>query len=252
MPPLALHTVVAKEIADRLRHPILEAERGHLYLGSTTPDIRVITRWDRRDTHFFDLSCFEEQSGVAELLRTHPELADIGKLSPPTVAFMAGYISHLVMDETWINDVYRPFFGERSPLGGALRANIMDRALQFALDSERRGDRQLMAHVLAAVAGSDLGVEVGFIDGETLGRWRQVIVDIVKMPPDWQRFRYLAGRHLQEAEIDTPEAFAEFLKDLPDIVAETKKYLTPGRIEAFMADSLRLGLAWIKEYLGCA
>jgi len=252
MPPLALHTVVAKEIGERLRHPSLEAERGHLYLGSTAPDIRVITRWDRRVTHFFDLSCFEEQSGVVELLRAHPELADIGRLSPSTLAFMAGYISHLVMDEVWITHVYRPFFGERSPMAGALRANIMDRALQFALDSERRGDRQLMAHVLAEVLRSDLGVEVGFIDGETLGRWRQVIVDVVKMPSDWERFRYVAGRQLREAGIDTPEAFAELLRQLPEIVEETKRYLTPGRIEAFMEDSVRLGLASIKEYLGCA
>lgn len=252
MPPLALHTVVAKEIADRLGHHILDAQRGHLYLGSTTPDIRVITRWDRRVTHYFDLSCFEEQSGVAELFRTHPELADIGKLNQATVAFMAGYISHLVMDETWIKDVYRPFFGERSPMGGAFKANIMDRALQFALDAEKRSDRQLMAHVLAEIAGSDLGLKIGFIDGETMSRWRQVMVDVVDMPPDWERFRYIAGRHLREAGIDSPEAFADFLKGLPDIIAETKRYLTPGRVQAFMADSVRLGLQSIKEYLGCA
>ena len=127
MPPLALHTVVVKEIADRLRHPLLDGERGNLYLGSTAPDIRVIALCDRQLTHFFDLASFEEQNGMAELLRAHPELAEVGKLNGETVAFMAGYISHLVMDETWINDIYRPFFGERSPLEGEPRAKLMDR-----------------------------------------------------------------------------------------------------------------------------
>ncbi|MFQ6019956.1 MAG: hypothetical protein ACE5KW_04290 [Dehalococcoidia bacterium] len=251
MPPLALHTVVAKGIADRLGHAVLDAERGHLYLGSTAPDIRVITRWDRRATHFFDLSCFEEQSGVAELLRAHPELADIGRLKEATVAFMAGYISHLVMDETWISDIYRPFFGERSPMGGAVEANIMDRVLQFALDTERRGDRQLIAHVLEQVARCDLGVEVGFIEGEALRRWRDIIVQAVDAAPDWERFRYIAGGQLQEAGVDTPEAFAEFLRGVPELVAETKRYLTPDRVRAFMGDSVTRGVVAVKEYLGC-
>jgi hypothetical protein len=251
MPPLALHTVVAKEIADRLGHDILDAQRGPLYLGSTAPDIRVLTSRDRRDTHFFDLSCFDEQSGVAGLLQAHPELAEIGRLRQNTVAFVAGYISHLVMDETWIRDVYRPFFGERSPMGGAVEANVMDRALQFALDTEKRSDRQLMAHVLEKVAHSDLGVEVDFIEDEVLCRWRDVIVDMVAAPPAWERFRYIAGAYLQEAGIDTPEAFAEFLKGLPELVSKTQRYLTPDRVQAFMEESTTRGRAAVKEYLGC-
>ena len=59
MPPLGLHTAVAKEVADRLRHRLLQDEAGSLYLGSTAPDIRIITRWERERTHFFDLSCFD-------------------------------------------------------------------------------------------------------------------------------------------------------------------------------------------------
>ena len=45
MPPLALHMGIAKELADGLRHKSLEADLGAYYLGSTTPDIRVLTRW---------------------------------------------------------------------------------------------------------------------------------------------------------------------------------------------------------------
>jgi hypothetical protein len=74
MPPLALHTAIAKEVADRLRAPALDDERGSLYLGSTAPDIRVITRWERERTHFFDLDCFEEQSGVTSLFESYPDL----------------------------------------------------------------------------------------------------------------------------------------------------------------------------------
>jgi hypothetical protein len=252
MPPLALHTVVAKEVADRLRHSILEEARGSLYLGSTAPDIRVITRWERGRTHFFDLSNFEEQSGVSGLFQAYPRLAQPAALNQSTVAFIAGYLTHLVTDETWINAIYRPFFGERSPLGGGLRANIMDRAIQFSLDRERRRQQALMAHVVEAVARCELALEIDFIDGDTLRRWQEVMVDVVNHPLDWERFRYVAGRHLREAGIESPEAFQEFVRSLPDLVEETLRYLTEERVQAFVEESRSRSLEAVKEYLECA
>jgi hypothetical protein len=252
MPPLGLHTVVAKGVGDRLRHRVLEEERGNLYLGSTAPDIRVITRWERGRTHFFDLSSFDEQSGVVGLFDAYPRLRDPGNLGDGTVAFVAGYVTHLVMDELWINTIYRPFFGERSPMGGSLRANIMDRAMQFSLDRQKRIDRELMSHVLGEVARSDLALEIDFIDGDTLRRWKKVILDVVNHPPDWDRFRYIASRHLKQAGVETPEQFEEFVRSLPDLVDETLRYLTEDRVRQYLERSLDQSLVAVKEYLECA
>jgi len=252
MPPLGLHTVVAKEVADRLRHRTLEEERGNLYLGSTAPDIRVITRWERGRTHFFDLSNFDEQSGMAGLFEAYPRLRQPGDLSVATGAFVAGYLTHLVMDELWINTIYRPFFGERSPLSGGVRANIMDRALQFSLDRQKRIDRELMAHVLNEIARSDLALDIKVIDGETLGRWKEVVLDVVNHPPDWERFRYIASRHLRAAGIESPEQFQEFLQSLPDLVDETLRYLGEKRLRKFMKRSREESMRAVKEYLECA
>ena len=252
MPPLALHTLVAKQVADCLRLPLLDDERGSLYLGATAPDIRVITRWERQRTHFFDLSSFDEQSGVAGLFEAYPRLREPGGLSVATTAFVAGYVTHLVMDELWINTIYRPFFGERSPLSGGVRANIMDRALQFSLDRQKRIDRDLMAHVLNEIARSDLALDIELIDGETLGRWKEVILEVVDHPPDWERFRYIASRHLRAGGIESPEQFQEFLRSLPDLVDETLRYLGEKRVRDFMARSREESVRVVKEYLQCA
>jgi len=252
MPPVCLHTAIAKDVADRLRLPVLDDERGSLYLGSTAPDIRILTRWERERTHFFDIHCFEEQSSVSAFLQANPALAKPGSLDPATTAFVAGYITHLVMDETWINTVYRPFFGERSPLGGSLRANIMDRALQFSMDSERRSDKELMRHVLEAVLRSGVSPDIGFIDGETLRRWHEVIVGLVSSEPDWDRFRRGARRHLQEFGLDVGEEMEELTRSLPDLVEETLRYLSRERVQAFLEASLEACLEAAKEYLECA
>lgn len=250
MPPLALHTAIAKDIADQLNLAALDDERGSLYLGSTAPDIRVITHWERSRTHFFDLDCFDEQSGVSALFAAYPTLMNPSDLSPATRSFIAGYLTHLVTDETWITTVYRPHFGEGSPLGGDIRANVMDRALQFSLDSERRRDRHLMVHVLDSVTRCDIGLDIDLIDADTLRRWRDVITDIVQHEPDWERFRQGAKRHLK-VNSDNNDLDA-FMASLPDLVDETLRYLTLERVEAFMEDSLKGSLEAVRDYLRCA
>ena len=96
-------------MADRLRARVLDEQRGNLYLGSTAPDIRVLTRWDRERTHFFDLHNFDEQSGVARALPTPTQRSLTPRRSTRGhVAFIAGYLSHLVMDERWITDGLPP------------------------------------------------------------------------------------------------------------------------------------------------
>ena len=250
MPPLALHTAIVKRVAEQLRHRILEAEPGGLYLGSTAPDIRILTRWERERTHFFNLGNYSEQDGVAAMFEAYPALAQPAKLSPASVAFVSGYITHLVMDEIWISEVYRPFFGRSSPLGGSARANVMDRAIQYELDRRTRDDREAMAHVVKELARMTLDVEVGFLDRDTIRRWRDLTMEAVNHPPDWDRFRYIGGRALKAAGIDSPDAYSEFLKTLPDLLNETTNYLTRERTQSFLEKSVKRGVEALREYLG--
>jgi len=249
MPALALHAAVASRIADQLRHRALDVDAGSLYLGSTAPDIHILMGWERERTHFFDLRQLEEQSAVAAMFRAHPGLARPAELSPSTVAFVCGYISHLVMDEIWINDVYRPFFGRSSPMAGDTRADIMDRAVQYDLDRQARTDRRAMSRIVKELGHPAPDLEVGFIDASALGRWRELMAESLNHSPDWERFRFFGGRALKAVGVDTPAAFAEFVKTLPALVAEASDYLSRERLDAFLERSLNEGREAIKEYL---
>ena len=55
MPNLATHIALAQQAAGRLQHPTIEANVGHFLLGSTTPDVRAISRGSREDYHFAPL-----------------------------------------------------------------------------------------------------------------------------------------------------------------------------------------------------
>ena len=141
MPPLVSHMLAARRAAEEcglFTPDSPEAETGAYTLGATTPDIRVITRWERERTHFFDLQNEEHQDSVAEFLSAHPHLRDPATLSAETRAWAGGFIAHLVMDETYIEEIYRPHFGQRSALGGGERANLLDRILQYEMDRRER------------------------------------------------------------------------------------------------------------------
>ncbi len=257
MPPLSLHTSLARRIAERLRTAVLDDERGNLFLGATAPDIRVITRWERSRTHFFDLNDFEHQDAVAGFFGANPALADAAAVSQPTCAFIAGYVSHLVMDANWIAHIYRPFFGRDSELGGDLRANILDRAMQFSLDSDTRDDDELMAEVTEAVARCDLDMEIDFIDKESLHKWRQVVSDFAQTRPDWDRFKSRIRRHIADTDAGgngehEGEELAELARSLPDLVDESLRYLSRERLNEWMDESLEESVAAVREYLRCA
>jgi hypothetical protein len=152
----------------------------------------------------------------------------------------------------WIGAVYRPFFGERSALGGTIRANVIDRALQFSLDADRRADPELMAHVLNAVAACDLDLEIGFIDRETLGKWHGVITEYVQSQPDWDRFRERARQHLQRTGDVTESGFVEIAESLPDLVDEALRHLSRDRINDVLQDCTDASVRVAREYLACA
>ncbi|HWO93232.1 MAG TPA: hypothetical protein VNL92_00540 [Dehalococcoidia bacterium] len=224
---------------------------GAYYLGATTPDIRVLTRWERERTHFFDLHCVEPQSSVDRLFEVHPELARPEQLSPSTVAFVAGYLSHLSMDEQYIQDVYRPHFGVDSTLIDRARANLMDRVLQYELDLRQRADPTLVHHLQQELRASQLDIRVAFLDKETLERWREVSAEVAGQPVTWERFRHIAARHLRAAGIESDEELEAFIRDLPRLLDETISHVQAERIDEFLERSIDVTARAIARYLDC-
>lgn len=248
MPLLGLHLTVARELAGEVASPAIDADRGAFYLGATTPDIRVLTRWDREQTHFFSLNDFEEQDGLRLLFESQPQLREAALLNAPTAAFMAGYISHLVMDEDYICQVYRPVFGERSALRGDVTANLMDRLLQFELDRRDREEPTRIDEIRQALQETAVDVSIGFIARETLLDWRKISVDIINNPPTWDRFRRIASRHLAAAGIGD-ESLDAFMGGVPSMLQQTLEHVGADRIQAYLHGTRARARAAIEEYL---
>lgn len=247
MPLLGLHMTVARELAEEMALPSIDADRGTYYLGATTPDIRALTRWDRERTHFFALDEFGAQDGVHRLFDQQPRLKDVARLDASTIAFMAGYISHLVLDEQYICEIYRPFFGVGSKFGDELMANVMDRLLLYHLDKEEREDAPALAEIQAGLARASVDVAVDFIGREDLAKWRDLQVQVVTRPPS---FAKMLVRQLSAAGIEGEDAVSSFLEQNADtLLRGTIEKIGEERIREYLFDSKARARAAMREYL---
>lgn len=249
MPSLGLHMTIARELACDLTLPALDAERGAYYLGATTPDIRVLTQWDRGRTHFFDLHDFEEQSGVHRLFEQEPALRDAAAIGPATAAFMAGYISHLVLDEDYITQIYRPLFGERSPMSGDAWADVMDKALQWDIDRAARNDESQTEEIKRALMESAVEVEIDFIAKETLLKWRDVSTEVIATPPTVERLVRFLQRRMPDLRFEDEAHAASFAEGVPGLLERTWLHVGAERIQEYLDSAKARARRAMKEYL---
>ncbi len=248
MPSLGSHLFRAHLVAERLGLPEIEADRGAFLLGSTAPDIRVITRRDREHTHFFRLDDLSDQDSVARMFRENPSLAMPSGLDAATTAFIAGYLTHLVLDETFIGQIYRPHFGAFSTIDDDPKSNVLDRALQYELDRRDREAVQAMEQIRAALVQSGPVRDIPFIEDEYLVEWVTVSADVAAQPPDYSRFRRMMSRHLAMAGYD--EATIDDACERPaELVDEAFGIVSQERIDHFWRDADEAMTERVREYL---
>ena len=247
MPNLPAHISLAMATADRLRHPELQEHAGSFLMGSTAPDIRVITHQTRERYHFAGLDFEDIGAGVKGMFAAHPRLRELDGRHGATRAFVAGYITHLVVDEAYIVGVYRVFFADRSAVQDAMRANMLERALQLDMD---RQVWEAAGKALAAANFNPGEVEVGFLDVETLGQWRDWVFDVVDRGFTWDRLKFMSRRIAAGHDMGAAERLVdEFIEGMPDSMDQVYALVPRTTVADFRSDALGHLVAAVGEYL---
>ena len=248
MPNLPTHLSLASRTANNLAAPEIRAHMGSFLLGSTSPDIRIMTKSKRDDTHFAPLDFQDVGSGIRGMLDAHPGLGRPEDLSGPTKAFLAGYFTHLVADETWIVEIYRNCFDGGSSFGDEVRANLWDRAAQLEMDRAARLEMGDFHDARAMLRGSEVDVAVGFINEETLREWSDWVTKFTEWDFTWERLRFAAKRLYQDEE-HAANIVEEFLQDVEIGLEQVYSVAPRERIDFFQDQAVRTASRFIRERL---
>ncbi len=224
---------------------LLTAQRGAFLFGTIAPDVQSVSGQPREATHFFTLPPTDTRPAHEVMLAEHRALARAGRLAPAQAAFIAGYLSHLRLDELWIAHVFGPCFGLGAEWGTFRERLLTHNVLRTWLD--RRDGVRLKCDVSAHLAGAEPREWLPFVADRHLRTWRDEI----------------AAQLAPGAPIHTLEVFAARLKVSPvefrhvlDSPQEMQKrvfiHLQPGCVEQFYADALSESVRLIKDYMGGA
>ena len=247
MPNLSAHIDLAYQAARRLGHPTLDANMGYFLFGSTSPDIRVITRRKREEYHFVPLSFKEVGAGVEALFDAHPHLLQCADYNDPTQAFMAGYITHLIADETWIVNMFRPFFDNPEVFEDVVVGRVMDRALQLELD---RQSWPVVEPNLPLVESRQQRHRRGVHPSETLTDWCEWVGEYLGRGFSWERLRFMAKRIAAGNENHPAHQIAdEFIRSAPRSLEELYEIVPRRNLEDFKEQTVESLVKSVGEYL---
>ena len=250
MPNLPMHIYIARQVAEELDWGFVHDHLGSCFLGSTAPDIRAMTKWDRERTHFAPLSLESVGTGTRRMFDLYPELADRRNLPPATLAFVLGYVSHLTADEVWITTMFRPYFANENTLAGdEVEAQIWDRALQLEMDRQAHLEMEGFTHAGNVICDGEQGVEVSFLGVEVLAEWRQWVARFMSWEFDWERLKRALNRMYRDND-DVQQLVDRFLAEMPDSLEEVYTKVPREQLAAYRERALNQTLLQVKEYLG--
>lgn len=199
--------------------------------GSTAPDIRAITKKDRSVYHFVALDFSEVGEGPENLTREYPSWSDLSNTSAESRAFIAGYVSHLILDETWITKMFRPYFENSHMFPRRFQALVMDRAMQLELDREYWGS---MKPHLADIQKYRVDLDIDFLNGEPLNSWRDWILRLLGADFSWDRLLFMAKRIAKGKDSHPAIAYAEeFISDPEQSIENMLNGLPKGILHDF-------------------
>ena len=247
MPNLPVHIQLAVKAAAQVGASDLQSNLGYFCLGSTSPDIRAITKRARSEYHFVELDFKTIGEGVSGMFSAYPDLMDAAEHDGATRAFVAGYIAHLLTDETYIVRMFRPYFGESGVFEDLTLAKVFDRALQLDLD------RQVWEDVRHTVADVDMvpgNVSVRFLPESDLTAWTDWVHRVVEGGFSWERLRFMARRIADGKDLSPAYEHAErFLDSVPESLDNLYGLVPKSRIDDFKLEVTDTVAAGLKEYL---
>ncbi len=217
------------------------AEKPVFLLGCVAPDAQTVSGQPREATHFFYVPLRDSVPAFRHLFDAYPALARAMELPRAQAAFLAGYLTHLALDEFWVRDVFEPVFGSRVRWGTFIERLYLHNVLRSYLDASDR--KRLAASTAATLSSAHPRDLCPFISDETLLHWRDLIAEQLSPGQAGRTVEVFAERLGAD-----PRAFAALLASPEEMQRRVFSRLPDGLLERFYREGLRLCETVLEDY----
>lgn len=213
MPTSAVHLnaalVVLRDTTLAARQHLSSGEqRAAFLLGSVSPDVRVVSGVSREETHFYDIPLDHHSSASQNMLENYPSLADPAALTPGQAAFVAGYITHLMMDEAWLEVVVMPYIFIDDAAWGSQHPNFRLYSL-LMIHLAETGGQQMTEAIVHDLRAARPQAWLPFASDDHLRQWRDRVAEHMNAEHGWRTAEMFA-RYMQ---VDAHDLFGVVTSD---------------------------------------
>ena len=195
---MVANTLLTDSRLDRHANQFLADHRPAFLFGNTAPDVQTVSGQARRSTHFFSIPIRDNIPAEDLIFTRYSSLAQSEHLPEDQVAFLAGYIAHLLLDQLWIKQIFQPYFGDNTNRKTFQHQLFLHNILRVYLD---RRDRHHLPVDLGDIMSQAQPREwLPFVEDSDLRQWRDFIV----------------GQLAPDAEALTIEVFAKRMNRKPE------------------------------------
>tara|TARA_A100001037_G_C15139723_1_gene633052 strand:- start:341 stop:1081 length:741 start_codon:yes stop_codon:yes gene_type:complete len=245
LPNLPTHLFIAQAALNQITDDSIRKHESFYLLGSTAPDIKALSKTPREQSHFVKLNSFQHiGEGYKSLLEQNPYIKSVSGIHK---AFWSGYISHLVLDETWIVNMYRNKFAYSIDETNHDYLQIMDRATQLHLDKIAYAHSQNWIKLLNEI---ECEIEIPFIQNANLIDWREFLTSHIDIGFNWERINFMAKRIAGGNKTHRAVHYADnFVKNMPDSINEIYKYVPEYQMRWFLHLGKQTVVKALNQYL---
>jgi hypothetical protein len=221
---------------------LLLAERPTFLFGNTAPDVQTVSGQTREQTHFFSIPEADYRPAHQVIFIKYPELAHCTELPARQAAFIAGYCTHLLLDQTWIWEVFQPFFGLSASWSDLSERLFLHNVLRAHLD--QRDYARLPINIQETLLRAQPDRWLPFVQSEDLNRWREFLAEQCAPGAAARTVEVFAERMGRQ-----PEEFDSFLRSHDAIQTQILSRMPPRAMETFRQSALARSITLLNDYL---
>jgi hypothetical protein len=220
-----------------------DASRAAFLLGAISPDVRAIGGQTREATHFFTIPPDNNHPAPAAMCAEWPQIARATELGAARAAFVAGYMTHLTMDQAWVEMVVMPGLYIAGTTWGLKHPNWRLYCILMTY-LEYRAAGRLPADTVRRMSSVEPDGWLPFAADRDLAVWRdRVVKQIAGGGP-----RLVSGALSQSCGLD-PARMEAIVQSETEMAREAYPTVSHDRLLAFEGETARRSRSQVMAYL---